>query len=326
MANAGLLDVQGLKTYFYTKRGIVKAVDDVSLTVAPSEVVGLIGESGCGKTMTALSILRLVPIPGRTVAGRIVLEGKDLLHFSQEELRRVRGTRISAVFQDPMTFLNPVMKIGDQIAEAILVHTDVNKADAWSRAVGALEMLLIPSPDKVVGYYPHQLSGGMRQRVLIAIALSCNPSLIIADEPTTALDVTIQLQILELIKKVRSKVGISLLLITHDLGIVSELCDRSYVMYAGKIVEDADVYTLFRCPSHPYTIKLLQSVLSINEFKEELVTIEGSVPDLTNCPPGCRFHPRCPYALDICRSQEPPPCEIDRGHYVSCWLYQEPRN
>lgn len=318
-----LLTVRNLKTYYFTSAGTVKAVDDVSLRVKRGDSVGLIGESGCGKSALALSILRLVPYPGKTIGGTILIDGKDVLKSSEEELRTMRGKKVSAVFQDPMTFLNPVMKVHDQISEALLVHRRVSKREARRMAVEALETVRIPSPEEVAMYYPYQLSGGMRQRVLIAMSLICNPSLLIADEPTTALDATIQAQILELIRKLKKEVGISLLLVTHDLGIVAETCDRCYVMYAGKIVESADVLTLFENPLHPYTKGLLQCVLSINEFKEELISIEGGVPDLTDLPSGCSFNPRCPFAKEICQERAPSWSKAERGHHVSCWLHSE---
>lgn len=322
MQNSQLLQVSGLKTYFFISRGVIKAVDGVDLKISPNEAVGLVGESGCGKTVTALSIMRLVPIPpGRFIDGEIIYRDKNILKLTEDEMINVRGNEISMVFQDPMTFLNPVMKVGDQITEVINQHQELKKEEAKDKAKEALKLVRIPDPEKVYDYYPHQLSGGMRQRALIAMALSCNPSLLIADEPTTALDVTIQRQILNLIQKIRNEFGTSLLLITHDLGIVAEVVDRVYVMYIGKIMEHANVFSLYEKPKHPYTKGLLKAVLSIDEFKEKLVTIGGMIPDPLNPPLGCKFHPRCPEAIYICKRQEPPMMEIEDNHFVSCWLY-----
>lgn len=316
-----LLNVQGLKTYYFTSIGVVKAVDGVNLTVNKGELVGLVGESGCGKSCTALSIMRLVPIPGRIVGGNIIYKGRNLVKLREDEMRHIRGKEISIVFQDPSTFLNPLIKIGDQILENIFLHEWISPEQAKKRVIEVLNMVGMPNPERIVKFYPHELSGGMRQRAMIAMAIASNPSLLIADEPTTALDVTIQAQILELIKSLKEKLGLSILLITHDLGIVAELCDVVYVMYAGRIVESADVLTLFEKPKHPYTKGLLDSTLSIEEFKEIVSTIEGSVPNLINPPPGCRFHPRCKKAIDICEKKIPPEIEIEPKHKVSCWLY-----
>ncbi len=316
-----LLCVKNLKTYFYLSQGPVKAVDGIDLSIPRQKAVGLVGESGCGKSATALSIVRLLPSPpSKVLDGEIRFKGKDLLKLSEKELRKIRGKEIAIVFQDPMTFLNPVLKIGDQIGETILEHQFVKKGEVREKIVELLERVGIPGARDVVDYYPHQLSGGMRQRVLIAMALSCNPSLVIMDEPTTALDVTIQRQILELIKRLIEDYDTSLMLITHDLGIVAEICDIIYIMYAGRIVEQADVYTIFEAAKHPYTRGLLASALSIEEHREELVGLDGSVPDLMAPPPGCKFHPRCSYAKDICREEEPPLMELESGHFVRCWL------
>lgn len=317
-----LLKVRGLKMYFFTSSGVVKAVDGIDLDISEREAVGLVGESGCGKSATALSIMGLVPNPpGKIVAGDIIWKGRNLLKLNSDEMRKVRGKEISMVFQDPMTFLNPVVRVGDQISETILLHQEGSKSEAKIKTIEMLAKVGMPSASKVVDYYPHQLSGGMRQRVLISIALSCNPSLVIADEPTTALDVTIQSQILNLIKELRHELNTSMLLITHDLGIVATLCDRVYVMYAGKIVEAADVFALYENPMHPYTVGLLKSTLSIDEYKKELVSIEGNVPNLVNPPSGCRFHPRCRQAHARCTQMEPQSLEVEKGHIVSCWLY-----
>lgn len=321
---ASLLEIRDLKTYFYTSRGAVRAVDGVDFEIRKGEAVGLVGESGCGKTMTAFSIMRLVPPPGQIVEGSIWFgegtEKRDLTKVPEKEMMEIRGGMISMVFQDPMTYLNPVMRVYDQIAEAIVLHQNVSKEEARRKAIEALERVRIPAPSVVARYYPHQLSGGMRQRALIAMAISCGPELLIADEPTTALDVTVQAQVLELIKQLKREMGMALMLITHDLGIVADICDRVCVMYAGEIVEEGDVLRIYREPKHPYTSGLLRSTLSIDEFKENLVTIEGVVPDLTDPPKGCRFHPRCPNAADRCRETEPPVIELTKGR-VSCWLY-----
>jgi peptide/nickel transport system ATP-binding protein len=319
-----LLQVRDLTTYFYVREGAVKAVDRVSLEVKVNEVVGIVGESGSGKSVTALSIVRLVPYPGRTIGGEVDFRGESLLRTSAARLRKIRGDEISMVFQDPMTYLNPVMRVGDQVAEAIEIHRGTSGREVRDEVVRLLESVLLPSPDVIADYYPHQLSGGQKQRVLIAIAISCKPSLIIADEPTTALDVTVQAQILSLLKKASEELGTSVLLITHDMAIVAGLCDRVYVMYAGRIAESADVVSLFSRPLHPYTQALLRSTLSIDEFKPELETIEGSVPSLLFPPAGCLFQQRCPFVMEKCRTDEPPLFSKD-GHVVACWLYESGR-
>lgn len=317
-----ILIVENLKTHFHTTYGVVKAVDGVDLAVSRREAVGLVGESGCGKTATALSIMRLIPTPpGRIIDGKVLYKGADLLKLGEEGVRRIRGREISMVFQDPLTFLNPVFKVGYQIAETILEHQTEARDEVEEKVIEILTRVGIPAASKVVDYYPHQLSGGMRQRVLIAMALSCNPSLVIMDEPTTALDVTIQRQVLELIKKLISDFDMSMLLITHDLGVVAEICDYIYIMYAGKIVEQADIFSIFEGPRHPYTIGLLNSALSIDEFKKELIALEGAVPDLIDPPAGCRFHPRCALAKNICHEKEPPLLQVEDGHKVRCWLH-----
>jgi oligopeptide/dipeptide ABC transporter ATP-binding protein len=321
-----VLDVKGLITHFFTREGVVRAVDGVDLHIQPNEAVGLVGESGCGKTQTAFSVLRIIPIPGKILAGNVLFKGTDLLKLSEKEMQNIRGGDISITFQDPMTFLNPVMKVKDQIAEGLTLHQKISKKEAYDRVVEVLKDMRIPYPVKVADSYPHQLSGGMRQRVLIAMAMSSTPSILIADEPTTALDVTIQAQILNLMNDLKKEFETSILLITHDLGIVADLCDRVYVMYAGKIVESADVFQTFEEPAHPYTKGLLRSVLSIDEFKKELVTIEGVVPQLINPPLGCRFHPRCEYAMEICRQKIPQTKTISNGHEVACWLFDGEEN
>jgi oligopeptide/dipeptide ABC transporter ATP-binding protein len=324
--NKPLLEVKGLKTYFYTEDGVVRAVDGVDFEVYPGEVLGLVGESGCGKSVTSLSIMRLISKPGRVDAGEILLDGENLLDFSEEEMIKVRGNRISMIFQQPQTALNPVFKVGDQLAEVLSVHQDMGKDAGWNRAIALLKMVGVPDPERRVEAYPHELSGGMAQRVMIAMALACVPELLIADEPTTALDVTIQAQILDLMRDIRKEMGTSVILITHDLGVVAEMAERVAVMYAGEIVEQTDVNSLFDQPLHPYTLGLIGSIPVLGEIKERLDVIPGSVPNLVNLPPGCRFAPRCQarskYGLSICAEVKPELEEVKPGHHVRCWLYQ----
>ncbi len=323
MNSKAVLQVEGLRTHLYTDSGVVRAVDGVSLTVGRDEMVALVGESGCGKTMTALSIIRLEPSAARILSGSIYFDNRDLLQLNQEDLRSIRGRRIAMIYQDPMTFLNPILKVGNQIAEAIVLHQKVNKIKAWERVLEVLGQLGVPSPERVAESYPHQLSGGMRQRILIAMAISCHPDLLIADEPTTALDVSVQAQIMELLKNIRTELKNSLLLITHDLGLVAEHCDRVYVMYAGRIVEHADTFTLFGDAKHPYTKGLLRSNLSPDRRVSQFETIEGEVPNLLSPPSGCRFHPRCGYRMEICGYNEPPVFNVSAGHTASCWLLDQ---
>ena len=319
-----LVEVRNLKTYFHTEDGVVPSVDGVSLHIHRGETLGVVGESGCGKSVTSLSIMRLIPIPpGQIAGGEIIFEGEDLLKKSEAAMRKIRGNEISMIFQEPMTSLNPVYTCGDQIAEAIELHQGLNRKEAMAKAVEMLRLVGIPSPEQRAHEYPHQLSGGMRQRVMIAMALSCNPKLLIADEPTTALDVTIQAQILELMKKLKRELGMAIMLITHDLGVIAEMAERVIVMYAGKVVEEADVVSLFRKPLHPYTEGLLRSIPRLDGDKERLHVIEGVVPNPLRLPPGCRFNPRCPYAKDICRAKEPPLAETSPGRQVACWLRDE---
>ena len=321
-----LLEVKGLKTYFYTEDGVVRAVDGVDLEVYPGEVLGLVGESGCGKSVTSLSIMRLISKPGKVDAGEILLDGENLLNLPEEEMIKVRGNRISMIFQQPQTALNPVFKVGDQLAEVLNVHQDMGKEAGWKRAVALLKMVGVPDPERRVEAYPHELSGGMAQRVMIAMALACVPELLIADEPTTALDVTIQAQILDLMRDMRKDLGTSVILITHDLGVVAEMAERVAVMYAGEIVEQTDVNSLFDEPLHPYTQGLIGSIPVLGEIKQRLDVIPGSVPNLINLPPGCRFAPRCyarvKHALNICAEVKPELEEVKPGHQVRCWLYQ----
>jgi len=323
-----LLDVRDLKTYFFTEDGAVKAVDGVSFRVYPGEVLGLVGESGCGKSVTSLSILRLLDAPGKIVGGEIWFEGRDLLRLTEHEMTQVRGNQISMVFQQPVTSLNPVFNIGSQIAEVIMIHNpNVKKAEAWREAVNLLRLVGVPDPERRAYAYPHELSGGQAQRVMIAMALALRPKLLIADEPTTALDVTIQAQILDLLRGLRSQFNTAVILITHDLGVVAEMADRVAVMYAGKIVEEAGVQELFANPLHPYTRGLIASVPVLGRVRDYLETIPGNVPNLIDLPPGCRFAPRCQarldYQLDICTQEEPDLIEIAPGHKVRCWLYQD---
>ncbi|MDI6819962.1 MAG: ABC transporter ATP-binding protein [Candidatus Hodarchaeaceae archaeon] len=324
-----LLKVRGLKTYFFMDEGVVKAVDGVSFDLRKGEILGLVGESGCGKTVTALSILRLIPSPpGKIVTGRIIFRGEDLLKKSEEGMRRLRGSEISMIFQDPHTALDPVFTVGDQIAEPIELHQVIEEhlispEDVPKKVVEMLKLVGMPDPEVRVVEYPHQFSGGMKQRSMIAMMLSCNPSLLIADEPTTALDVTIQAQILELMRELRRRLNTSILIITHNLGVIAQMCDRVAVMYAGNIVEEADLLALFESPKHPYTQALLKAIPKADVKRGELVTIPGTVPSLVNPPPGCRFHPRCPYAMDICKKENPNTIEVEKEHLVRCHLFGE---
>ena len=324
--NKPLLEVKGLKTYFYTEDGVVRAVDGVNFDVYPGEVLGIVGESGCGKSVTSLSIMRLISKPGKIDAGEILLDGENLLNLSEEEMSKVRGNRISMIFQQPQTALNPVFKVGDQLAEVLNVHQDMGKDAGWRRAVALLKMVGVPDPERRAEAYPHELSGGMAQRVMIAMALACVPEVLIADEPTTALDVTIQAQILDLMRDMRREMGTSVILITHDLGVVAEMAERVAVMYAGEIVEQTDVNTLFDEPLHPYTQGLMGSIPVLGEIKEKLDVIPGSVPNLVNLPPGCRFAPRCQarvkYNCAVCADVKPELEEVKPGHHVRCWLYK----
>jgi oligopeptide/dipeptide ABC transporter ATP-binding protein len=318
-----LLEVRDLRTTFHTDDGVVTAVNGVSFTVGEKETLCLVGESGCGKSVTAFSVLRLIPPPGRIAGGVIRFRGRDLLALPEDAMRRLRGNEISMIFQEPMTALNPVYTVGDQIMEAIRLHQKVGKREARARTVEMLARVGIPAPEERVDAYPHQMSGGMRQRVMIAMALSCRPALLIADEPTTALDVTIQAQILELLKALQAEMGMAILLITHDLGVVAETADRVAVMYAGKVVEYAPVRELFRDPRHPYTVGLLESIPRMEARRERLRVIPGTVPPPTAFPPGCPFHPRCPYAIEICRREMPPPEIVAEGHTVRCHRWRE---
>ena len=318
-----LLAVEDLKTWFFTRDGVVRAVDGVSFSVYPGETLAVVGESGCGKSVTSLSILRLIASPpGRVVGGRVMFEGRDLLGLAEPEMRALRGNQISMIFQEPMTSLNPVLTIGRQIAEALTLHRGLSRAEALARAVEMLRLVDIPEAERRAGEYPHQLSGGMRQRVMIAMALACNPRLLIADEPTTALDVTIQAQILDLMRALKEKTGAAIVLITHDLGVVAEMAQRVVVMYAGRKVEEAPVDLLFARPRHPYTRGLLSSIPRLGEggaSRRRLAEIPGVVPSLREEIRGCVFAPRCPYATERCRGEYPPLEEKGGGHVVACW-------
>jgi peptide/nickel transport system ATP-binding protein len=338
-----LLEVRDLRVNFYTYAGVVKALDGIGFEVYKGEAFGLVGETGCGKSVTAASILRLVDQPGRIIGGEILFDGEHLLKKSEKEMRRIRGGKIAIVFQDPMTYLNPVLKIGDQIAETIKEHQDLTeealaiernehqkatakkppkktlKEVALRRVESALKMVRMPNPETVINQYPHELSGGMRQRTMIAMAISCNPKLMILDEATTFLDVTIQRQILELVKDLQESLGCTLLIITHDMGIIAEMCDRVAVMYAGTIVECAETKKLFRTPIHPYTKGLLNAIPQPTEDMKVLKSIPGSVPGLINPPSGCRFHPRCPESMEICSKTKPELREVEERHLVACY-------
>ena len=320
-----LLEIENLHTFFYTDNGVARAVDGVSFDVGVGETVGVVGESGCGKSVTALSILRLVRPPGRIEPGSAMrFEGRDLLTLDERAMQHVRGNRIAMVFQEPMTALNPVFTIGDQIGEVARIHAGMSKRDAWAKAIEMLKVVGIPAPEQRAGEYPHQLSGGMRQRVVIAMALVMNPALVIADEPTTALDVTIQAQILELLADLTKRLGTSVLLITHDLGVVAENCTRVIVMYAGEVVEEASTTDLFARAHHPYTEGLLGAMPRVGGEKDRLATIPGTVPPPTSWPKGCRFRDRCAYSWERCEAEHPPLYQIGGGHTSRCHLAEEP--
>jgi len=318
-----ILQVKDLKTYFFTENGIVKAVDGVDFEVYQGETLGLVGESGCGKSVTAFSIVKLLDYPGKTVDGQALFKGEDLLKKSEKQMRKIRGKEISMIFQEPMTSLNPVFTIGFQITEALEVHYKMNKTKARERAIQLLEKVGIPIPEQRIDEYPHQLSGGMRQRAMIAMALACDPALLIADEPTTSLDVTIQAQILELMKSLLKQFNSSLIMITHDLGVIAEIADRIAVMYAGKIVEYTDTRSIFYSPLHPYTFGLLTSIPRLDMEIEKLESILGAVPDPLHFPEGCKFHPRCIFATEKCRKQEPVLMEVEEKHLVRCWHFEK---
>ncbi len=322
-----LLEVKGLRTSFYTRDGVVRAVDGIDFHVDRGEIMGLVGESGCGKSVTSLSIMRLVAKPGRTEAGEVLFDGQDLLKLSPDAMRRIRGERISMIFQQPQSSLNPVWDVGRQIAEVLEIHRGMRRGPARDRALELLRMVGIPDPSRRLKAFPHELSGGMAQRVMIAMALACEPELLIADEPTTALDVTIQAQILDLMRNLRDETGTAIILITHDLGVVAEMCDRVAVMYAGEIVEQTDVTTLFRRPLHPYTRGLIGSIPVVGSVQEELAVIPGNVPNLIDLPKGCRFAPRCQTRIEenvtLATEVHPQLLPVGEGHDVRCWVYHD---
>ena len=328
MNHQKILEIKDLRTYFFTYEGVAKAVDGVSYQLEKGEPLGVVGESGCGKSVTALSILRLIPMPpGKVVGGEILFKGRNLLELTEDEMRKIRGNRISMIFQEPMTSLNPVFTIGNQIQETFKLHQGLSKKEALEKSIEMLKFVNLPSPERAVERYPHELSGGMRQRVMIAMALACNPEILIADEPTTALDVTIQAQILDLMNKLKEELGMAIILITHNLGVIAETVKRVIVMYAGKIVEEAKTKTLFENPQHPYTVGLLKSIPilgdKIRRGKVRLNEIAGVVPSLYELPAGCKFSTRCPSVMDICQEKEPELKEIETGHFSSCWLTEQ---
>lgn len=322
--NKSLVEFKNLKTYFHTDKGIVKSVNDVSFNIQKGETVGIVGESGCGKSVTAMSLMRLIPSPpGKIEDGDILLEGKSILEMSEQELRSIRGNEISMIFQEPMTSLNPALTIGHQLCEGIILHEKLSKKDARKKAIDMIKLVEIPRAEEVYNSYPHELSGGMRQRVMIAMALSCNPKLLIADEPTTALDVTIQSQILDLMRNIKDKFNTSIMLITHDLGVVAEMCDRVVVMYAGKVVETGNVLDIFKNPLHPYTKGLLMSKPSLTNDSTTLYSIPGQVPNPINLPNGCYFSDRCSKCIDKCKHEIPKLKDLNNNQNVACWLYEE---
>lgn len=321
-----LLQVKGLNTVFDTEDGLVTALSSISFEISRGEILGVVGESGCGKSVTALSIMRLLPNNGTVRSGEILFNGEDLLKKSSKEIRRIRGNEISMIFQEPMTSLNPVYTIGNQLVETIRLHQSLNKKKSLAIAVDALQKVGIPLPEKRIKEYPHELSGGMRQRAMIAMALACQPGLLIADEPTTALDVTIQAQILKIMRDLKRKTEMSIMLITHDLGVVAEMCERVIVMYGGQIVEEGKIREIVHEPLHPYAEGLIKSIPRIEgDLPEKLPVIKGMVPQLHDMPEGCRFHPRCEHAMDICIRREPPPMIINSGRRVFCWKYSNPK-
>jgi len=324
MMNNPLLEIRSLTTWFFTEDGVVRAVEDVSFEIFPGEIVSLVGESGCGKSVTGLSLLRLIPMPpGKILKGELLFEGRDLLGLEEREMEKVRGNDISMIFQEPMTSLNPVFTIGNQIIEALQLHQNLDKKEARTRAIEMLDRVRIPSSEVRIDSYPHQLSGGMRQRAMIAMALSCQPKLLIADEPTTALDVTIQAQVLRLLKEIQREMGMAVMLITHDLGVVSEIADRVAVMYAGRIVESGPIEAIFGKMRHPYTRGLLESIPHLDEKRKRLNAIPGQVPNPMNLPGGCKFHPRCHLMIDECKREEPPLFKVNGNHFSRCIRWKE---
>jgi peptide/nickel transport system ATP-binding protein/oligopeptide transport system ATP-binding protein len=319
-----LLEVRSLSTHFFTEEGVIRAVENVTFEIHSEEILGLVGESGCGKSVTGLSILKLIPIPpGKIVSGEILFDGKRLLELEEKEMEKVRGNEISMIFQEPMTSLNPVFSIGDQIMEAILLHQGGSKTEARRRTIEILDRVRIPSPETRIDAYPHQLSGGMRQRAMIAMALSCQPKLLIADEPTTALDVTIQAQVLHLLKEIQREMGMAVMLITHDLGVVAEIADRVAVMYAGRILEYGPIEAIFQQVRHPYTKGLLNSIPLLEEKRKRLNAIPGQVPNPMDLPVGCKFHPRCYLMIEECKKEEPPLFQVNGDHFSRCIRWKE---
>ena len=319
-----LLEVRSLSTQFHMDEGIVRAVENVSFKISPGEILGIVGESGCGKSVTALSILRLIPEPpGKIVNGQILFEGRDLVRLGEKQMEKVRGNEISMIFQEPMTSLNPVFTIGDQIMEAILFHQGLDKSEARRKAIEMLGRVKIPSPETRIDAYPHQLSGGMRQRAMIAMALSCQPKLLIADEPTTALDVTIQDGIIRLLKEIQKQMGMAVMLITHDFGVVSEMADQGVVMYAGRVIEQGPTRSILEQMRHPYTRGLVNSIPDLKERKKRLPAIPGQVPDAMDLPAGCKFHPRCPLMIEECKKEEPPLFQVGEDHLSRCLRWKD---
>ena len=319
-----ILEIKNMHTYFYTDSGVVKSVDGVDIELKEGSTLGIVGESGSGKSVTAMSVMGLLMgTTGKVVEGEILLNGDDIVHLNEDDKRKLRGSKISMIFQEPMTSLNPVMKIGDQIMECILLHQNVSKKEAEAKAIEMLKLTGLPRVEKMMKEFPFQLSGGQRQRVMIAMALVCNPEILIADEPTTALDVTIQAQILDLMNHLKEEIGTSILFITHDLGVVAEVCDEVVVMYCGRVVEKGTVYDIFEKPSHPYTEGLLASIPKLGEHVEELESIPGNVPNPKYMPKGCKFAPRCKYAFDRCQEEEPGFTDLGSGHQSKCWLCQQ---
>lgn len=322
MSDELALQISNLKSHFFTSKGVVPAVDGVSIDVPPGKIIGLVGESGCGKSMTAMSVMGLLRHPGRVVDGKILLKGRDITHLSRKELSKIRGNEISMIFQEPMTSLNPVYPVGKQVQEAILLHQKVSKEEAKQRVIDIFKEVGIPEPEKRYRSFPHQLSGGLRQRVMIGMAMVCRPKVMIADEPTTALDVTIEAQILRLMKRLRDELGTSIILITHNMGVVAEVCDYVYVMYAGNVMEQAETFELFERTRHPYTQGLLKSIPKLDTKEERLYTIEGVVPNLLHLPKGCNFCNRCDQATEQCFLEKPGLYETGKGHKVRCFRYE----
>ncbi|KPI50506.1 peptide ABC transporter ATPase [Clostridioides difficile] len=321
--NKTLIEIKDLKVYFHTDKGIVKSVNGVSFNINEGETIGIVGESGCGKSVTAMSLMKLLPT-SKIEGGEIIFQGKDILKMNENELMGIRGNEISMIFQEPMTSLNPAFTVGNQIIEGIMLHQDLSKEEAKKKVIDMIKLVEIPRAEEIYNSYPHELSGGMRQRIMIAMALSCNPKLLIADEPTTALDVTIQAQVLDIMKNIKEKLNTSIMMITHDLGVIAEMCDKVIVMYAGKIIEVAEVVELFKNPKHPYTIGLLKSKPTLGENKEKrLYSIPGQVPNPIGIPDSCYFSDRCEKVCDKCRTQIPPLTELNNGHSVACWLYKK---